>query len=576
MKRIFGAALVATSALATMGAAAAPQHDVIIRGGTIYDGSGKPGFVGDVVVDKDRVTYVGPHASGGARRVIDARGRAVAPGFINMLSWSTESLLVDGKAQSELRQGVTLEVMGEGDSMGPLNDKMKRLARERQGDVKFDVDWTTLDQYLTKLEKKGIAPNVASFVGATTVRTHVLGEEDVDPTPAQLKEMQGLVRKAMEDGAMGVGSSLIYSPANYAETPELTALMTEAGKCGGMYISHMRSEGDRLVEAVDELISIARQSGAPAEIYHLKAAGKANWGKLDTVIAHIEAARKDGVRITTDMYTYTAGATGLDAFMPPWVQSGGLEAWIAHMKDPAVRKRVLADMRDPNPKWENLGAKAGPEGMLLLAFKNPALKKYTGKTLAAVAKEMGESPEDAAIDLVIQDGSRVGVAYFLMSEDNVARQTGLPWMSFGSDADAQAPEGVFLQSSEHPRAYGNFVRFLGKYVRNGHTATLPDAIRRLSHLPAQNLSLKDRGLLAPGYFADVVVFDPKTVTDHSTYDKPQQYATGVDWVLVNGGVALANGEPTGASTGRVVRGRAWTGAPGGGCKASAKEWTWAW
>ena len=475
-----------------------------------------------------------------------------------------------------LRQGVTLEVMGEGDSMGPLTQKMKDLEKARQGDFKYDIDWTTLDQYLNKVEKMGISPNVASFVGATTVRVNVLGEDDIDPTPPQLDEMRRIVHQAMEDGALGVGSSLIYAPASYAETPELTALVTEAGKCGGMYISHMRSEGDRLTEAVDELISIARDSGAPAEIYHLKAAGRSNWGKLDPVIDRIEAARKAGIRISADMYTYTAGATGLDASMPTWVQSGGLEKWIKRLKDPATRAKVKAEMKDPHAGWENLGLHAGPEGVLFVGFKNPALRKYIGHTLAEVARDRGVSPEDAAIDLVIEDGSRVDTIYFLMKEENVARQTGLPWVSFGSDAEASAPEGLFLHSSTHPRAYGNFARFLGKYVRDEKTATLPDAIRRLSHLPVSNLSIPDRGLLRKGYYADVVVFDPATIADHATYEKPMQFATGVDWVLVNGGVAMAHGELTGQPTGRAVRGRAWKGYPGGGCKASAKDWKWAW
>jgi N-acyl-D-amino-acid deacylase len=575
MNRMMLASCAAAASMALIGAAPA-QYDVVVRGGAIYDGSGGAPFTGDVAIAKDRIVYVGPKSPRRGKLEIDARGKAVSPGFVNMLSWATESLLMDGKAQSDLRQGITLEVMGEGDSMGPLTPRMKALGKERQGDFKYDIDWTTLDQYLTKVEKKGISPNVASFVGATTVREYVLGEDDVDPTPAQLDEMRRLVRQAMEDGAMGVGSSLIYAPASYAETPELTALVTEAGKCGGMYISHMRSEGDRFEQAVDELIQIARESGAPAEIYHLKAAGRGNWTKLDPVIAKIEAARKSGVRISADMYTYTAGATGLDAAMPTWVQSGGLEKWIANLKDPAIRAKVKAEMRDPKAGFENLALHAGPGGVLFADFKNPALRKYIGKTLAEVARERGVSPEDAAIDLVIEDGSRVGTIYFLMKEENVARQTGLPWMSFGSDAEASAPEGLFLNGSTHPRAYGNFARFLGKYVRDEKTSTLPDAIRRLTHLPTSNLSIKDRGLLQKGYYADVVVFDPATIADHATFEKPMQFATGVDWVLVNGGVAMSHGELTGLPTGRVVRGRAWTGHAGGGCKASAKAWTWAW
>lgn len=566
----------ALALLACMGAApAAPDYDAVIRGGTVYDGTGGAPFVGDVAVKGDRIVYVGPHAPGRGAQELDAKGKAVSPGFINMLSWANETLLADGRGQSDLRQGVTLEVMGEGDSMGPLNADMKRLAKERESDIKYDVDWDTFGQYFEMLEKRGISPNVASFVGATTVRGYVLGEADVQPTPAQLDQMRGLVRQAMEEGALGVGSSLIYAPATYAKTPELIALASESARCGGMYISHMRSEGDRLTEAVQETIDIARGSGGPAEIYHLKAAGRANWSKLDQVIGMVEKARADGTRITADMYTYTAGATGLDAAMPPWVQSGGREAWIERMKDPAVRARVVKEMRDPKAGYENLYLHAGAEGTLLLAFKNDKLKPLTGKTLAEVARMRGESPEETAIDLVIEDGTRVGVAYFLMSEDNVRRQTALPWVSFGSDEGAPAPEGVFLKSNAHPRAYGNFDKLLAKYVREDKALTLPEAVRKLSGLPAANLSLKDRGLLKAGYFADVVVFDPATVQDHATYEKPHQFSTGVSDVMVNGGWALKAGEPTGAPTGRFVRGRAWTGQPGGGCRAKASDWTWA-
>ncbi len=557
-------------------AASPPAYDVVIRNAQIYDGSGGAPFKGDVAIGEGRIAYVGPHAPGSARTTIDAGGKAVSPGFINMLSWATDSLIADGRGLSDLKQGVTLEVMGEGTSMGPLSPAMKLLETQRMGDIKYPIEWTTLDQYLTWLEKRGIAVNVASFVGAATVREHVLGEGDVDPTPEQLLAMRKLVVEAMEDGALGVGSSLIYAPASYAETPELTALATEAGRCGGIYISHMRSEADRLLEAIDELIEISRVSGAPAEIYHLKQAGRANWDKLDPAIARIEAARAKGQRITADMYSYTAGSTGLDAAMPPWVQAGGVEQWIAQMKDPVVRAKVIAEMRQEKPSFENLYRHAGADGTLLVGFKNPALKGLTGKTLAEVAKARGISPEDAAIDLVIEDGSRVQVVYFLMSEENVARQTALPWMSFGSDASAQAPEGVFLKSSTHPRAYGNFARVLGKYVRKEKTTSLADAVRRLSAFPAQNLGLTDRGLLKVGYHADVVVFDPKTIGDRGTYEKPQQFATGVSHVLVNGKLVLADGEPTGVAAGQAVRGRAWKGWAEGGCKLTAKDWSWAW
>jgi len=569
--------LAAVAAALNLGAAKAPAaaYDLVVRGGEILDGSGGAPHIGDVAVKGDRIVFVGPHAPGRGLSEIDARGKAVAPGFINMLSHSEDSLIADGRGLSELRQGVTLEVMGEGGSIGPLTPAMQKVVEQRERDIKFPVTWNTLDEGLETLARRGIALNIASFVGATTVRVNVLGEDDVQPTPAQLERMRQLVRQAMRDGAMGVGSALIYAPATYARTDEIAALATEAGRCGGIYISHMRSEGDRLVEAADELIEISRRSGAPAEIFHMKASGRDNWGKEQTLIDHVEAARARGQRITADMYTYTAGSTGFDAAMPTWVQAGGVEAWIARLKDPATRAKVVAEMHQAHPKdWENLFAQAGAEGTILVGFKNPALKPLTGNTLAEVAKARGTSPEDTVIDLVVADGSRVQVVYFLMSEANVARQMRLPWVSFGSDASAQAPEGVFLLSSTHPRAYGNFVRVLGKYARDEKLLTLPEAVRRLAALPAHNLGLHDRGLLKAGDFADIVVFDPKTVADHAIYVKPQQFATGVSDVVVNGRQVLKSGEPTGVAAGRVVRGRGWTGWKDGGCRASAKDWAW--
>ncbi|MBW3618404.1 MAG: D-aminoacylase [Proteobacteria bacterium] len=563
------ALVVALVASACASTADREPFDVVVRGGSIYDGSGGAPFAGDLGVRGDRIAYVGPRAPGRGRSEIDARGKAVSPGFINMLSWANETLLVHPEAESDLRQGVTLEVFGEGWSMGPWTEEMKRRELQRQGDIKFDVAWTTLDEYLRHLERRGVSPNVASFVGATTVRMHELGEGDVDPTPEQLARMRALVRRAMEDGALGVGSSLIYAPAFFAETPELTALAGEAAMCGGIYISHIRNESTRLVEAVDELIAISRASGAPAEIYHLKQSGRSNWGKLDEVIARVEDARRSGLRITADMYTYPASSTGLDASMPLWVQEGGLEAWVARLKTPETRARVIKEMREQGRLRE-----AGPEGVLLVGFKTAGLKPLVGRTLAQVAKERGVSPEEAAVDLVAEDGSRVDVIYFTMSEDNVRRQTALPWMSFGSDAGAREPEGVFLQSSTHPRAYGNFARLLGKYVREEKTTTLQDAVRRLTSLPASNLGLKDRGALKPGFFADVVVFDPASIKDNATFEKPQQFATGVSHVLVNGALTLSDGEPTGQRAGRVVRGRGWRGWPDGGCRASARDWAW--
>ncbi|WP_447930247.1 N-acyl-D-amino-acid deacylase family protein [Sphingopyxis fribergensis] len=539
--------------LSASAAAQAPAYDLIIRGGTIYDGSGKPPVVGDVAIKDDRIVAVGK-VVGTAKTEVSAKGMAVAPGFINMLSWATESLIADPKSQSDIRQGVTLEVMGEGWSMGPMNATMKALETERQGDIKYPIEWTTLGDYLGWLEKRGVSTNVASFVGAATVRVHELGEGDVDPTPEQLARMRALVKQAMNDGAMGVGSSIIYAPGSYAETDELVALTSEAAKCGGMYISHMRSEGDRIEEAVDELIDISRRSGAPAEIYHLKMAGRSNWGKLDTIVKKIEDARAAGLKITTDMYTYTAGATGLDAAMPTWVQAGGLEEWIKRLKDPAIRARVAAEMKQPGTDWENLYFGAGADKMILSGFKNDALKPLTGKTLAEVAAMRGKPAEEVAMDLVVEDGSRVGTVYFLMSEDNVRRQVQLPWMSFGSDAASQATEGVFLKSGAHPRTYGNFARLLGRYVRDEKLISLEQAVYRLTTLPATNLGIKDRGALKPGYYADVVVFDPATIGDRSTFEKPHQYSVGMRDVFVNGVGVLRNGEHSGATPGRAVRG----------------------
>jgi N-acyl-D-amino-acid deacylase len=560
------------AAFALVPAVHATNYDLVIRNGMIYDGSGKPPYKGEVAIRGERIAYVGKARNSGAKRVIDAKGHAVSPGFINMLAHPEETLLVDGRALSDLKQGVTLEVMGEF-SMGPLNPDMTKRLLASQGDIKYPVSWTTLDGYLTMLEKRGIAPNVASYVGAGTVRSFVLGFGNTQPDAEQLKAMQGLVRTAMEEGALGLTTALIYTPDTYARTPELIALAQESGRCGGLYSAHMRSEGDRIEAAVDETIAIARASGAPAHIYHLKMAGKDNWGKLDKVVAAIELARAGGTRITADMYTYTAGATGLDAAMPPWVQEGGLEDWIKRLRDPALRKKVVAEMREAHPAtWENLYGAAGAEGTMLLEMKNPVLKPLIGKTLAQVARERGVSPEDAAIDLVIEDGSRVGIAYFLMSEENVRRQTALPWMSFNSDAGAYAPEGVFLQSSTHPRAYGNFARLFAQYVRKDGALSVQEAVRKLTSLPADTLSLVDRGRLKAGAYADVAVFDPATIQDHATFAAPHRLATGVSHVIVNGKLALDNGTPTGAASGQVVRGRAWKGAPGGGCRVSAADW----
>ncbi len=532
-----------------------PDYDTIIRNGTIYDGTGAAPIVADLAINADTIAFIGDLSEKSAKEEFDAKGQAVSPGFINMLSWATESLILDGRSQSDIRQGVTLEVMGEGWSMGPLNEDMKMEAVEAMGDLKYDIEWTTLGEYLQYLEDKGISTNVASFVGATTLRIHEIGYEDRAPTAEELERMKILAATAMEEGALGIGSSLIYAPAFYAKTNELIELCNVAAKYDGMYISHMRSEGDYWLEAIDELLHIAKEANIPAEIYHLKAGGKSNWEKLDAAIAKIDSARTAGLQITTDMYNYVAGATGLDASMPPWVQEGGYDAWAERLQDPEIRAKVKAEMMAKGDGWENLYFAAGSAAKLILnGFKNDSLKYLTGKTLKEVAELRGTGYEETAMDLVWQDGSRVGTIYFLMSEENVKRQIALPYMSFGSDAESLAPEGIALKYNPHPRAYGNFARLLGKYVRDEKVISLTEAIRKLSYQPATNLKLKKRGMLTPGYYADVVVFDPESIADHATFDNPHQYSTGVSDVWVNGTRVLKNGEHTGASGGRFVKG----------------------
>jgi N-acyl-D-amino-acid deacylase len=553
--------------LLSSAAVPAADYDVLIKGGTIYDGSGGAPFVGEIAIKGDKIVYVGPQAPGTAAKMVDATGEAVSPGFINMLSWANEDLIADGRGMSDTYQGVTLEVFGEGDSMGPLTPDMKRLELKRQTDIKYPIKWTTLGGYLNWLTRKGITPNVTSFIGATTVRVHELGEKDVDPTPAQLDRMRALVRQAMKEGAVGVGTSLIYAPATYAETPELVALATEAANCGGMYISHMRDEGPKLLEAIDELVTISRESGAPAEIYHYKQAGKSNWGKIDAAIARVEEARASGLRITADMYTYAASSTGFDAAFPTWMQDGGLEAWIKRLRDPKLREQAIAEMKGPKGTENAKLVVDEPDKVLLVGLKTPKLKPLTGKTLGEVARMRRKSPAEVAADLIVEDGTRIQVVYFSMNPDNVKREVALPWMSFGSDAGSQAPEGVFLKSSTHPRAYGNVARLLGHFVRDEKATTLASAIHRLSWLPATNLGIRGRGALKQGYYADVVVFDPAKIRDNGTFEKPQQLASGVNDVFVNGVQVLKDGKHTGAKPGRFVRGPGWTGWPdGGACK----------
>jgi N-acyl-D-amino-acid deacylase len=554
--------------------AADQPHDLVIRNALIYDGSGSKPYRGELAVDGDRISYVGTGSAGKAKTQIDAKGRAVSPGFIDMMGHSEESLLIDGRGVSGLKQGVTLDIFTE-DSMGPWSPEMAKRMAARQGDIKYPVNWSSLGEYLDRLQQHGIAPNVASFVGEGIVRVNVLGESNVQPTPAQLKEMGALVHKSMEEGALGLTTALIYAPNNYARTPELVAMAQESARCGGIYTAHMRSEGDHIEDAVQETIDIAKASGAPAEIHHFKFIGQDNWNKRDKVVSMITAARASGVRITADMYTYTAGGTAVDASLPPWAHDGGPEAMVAHLKDPSFRAKVIAAMREPHPTdWENLYQQAGAQGMLLLAVRKTELKPLIGKTIAQIARQRGVSAEDAIVDLVIEDDAGAGAAYTIISESNIEKQIVLPWLSSGSDAESSAPEGAFLLSSTHPRAYGNFARLFAKYVRDEQLLPVEEAVRKLTSLPADVLSINDRGRLKTGHYADIVIFDPAKIQDHSTYEKPMQYATGVSDVIINGKLALKDGEPTGAASGRALRGRAWTGWPGGGCRAASGDWTW--
>src|SRR5882762_6420855 len=532
------------------------SFDVIIRNGTVYDGTGAEPRQADVAIRGDQIAGVGPAVAGAkANTVIDAKGLAVAPGFINMLSWSTESLIQDGHSQSEIRQGVTTEIMGEGESMGPVNDRVREHKIREQTDIKYDIAWNTLAEYLQYLEKRGVSCNVASFIGATTIREYVVGYEDKQPTPEQLDQMRELVRKEMEAGALGIGTSLIYPPAFYAKTEELIELCQVAAKYQGKYISHMRSEGSRLLEALDELIRISREAKIPAEVYHIKVSGQQNWPKIDDLLSRIETAQKEGLKITADMYTYTAGGTGLDASLPPWTEDGGYPALFKRLRDPAMREKIKAEVQKPTGAWENLYLDAGgPDHILLAEFRSEKLKPFTGKTLAEIARMRGKDTIDTAMDLIAEDESRVGTLYFIISEDNVKKELAKPWISFGSDEASQAPEDVFLKSNPHPRAYGNFARLLGKYVRDEKVIPMKEAIRRLSGLPATNLGLDHRGFLKEEMFADVVVFDPAIIADRATFNKPHQYAVGMKHVFVNGVQVIKDGEHTGAKPGRALWG----------------------
>lgn len=547
--------VIALAWMITLGCAQREDYDIIIRNGMIYDGTGSKPYKADLAINADTIAFIGDLSNAKGRKEIDAEGKQVTPGFINMLSWANESLIEDGRSMSNIHQGVTLEIMGEGWSMGPFNDALKKLQKEDQTNIRYDIEWTTLGEFLKFLEKKGISTNVASYVGATTVRTYVIGEENRKATPEELQKMRRLVREAMEEGALGLGTSLIYPPGFFADTEELIELSKEVAAYDGIYISHMRNEGNKLLEAVDELITIAREAGVRAEIFHLKAAGKNNFHKIDQVIEKVENARKEGLAITADMYTYTAGATGMTAGLPPSLEDGGFGELRKRLMDPAIRKKMEAAMRSNPMDWDNLYYAAGsPENVILLSFRQDSLKKYIGKSLAEVAKIRGTNPEATAIDLIIQDSSRLGVAYYFISEENLRKQIQLHWMSFGSDASSQAPEGNFLQANPHPRAYGNFARLLEKYVREEQLITLEEAVYKLSGLPATNLKLHKRGFLKTGYYADVNVFDIQNIKEKTTFSNPHQLSEGMDHVFVNGGHVLENGKHTGIFSGRFVKG----------------------
>jgi N-acyl-D-amino-acid deacylase len=540
---------------AVAASAFAQEFDVIIKGGTVYDGSGgEPRHV-DVAIRGNRIAGLGDFSKATAKNIVDATGLAVAPGFINMLSWSNESLIQDGRSQSEIRQGVTTEIMGEGESMGPVNDRVREHMLRQQTDIKYEIKWNTLAEYLRYLESRGVSCNVASFIGAATIRENVIGFEDKAPTPQQLDEMRELVRKEMEAGALGIGTALIYPPAFYAKTEELIELCKVAAKYKGKYISHMRSEGNQLLEALDELIRISREANIPAEVYHIKAAGQKNWSKIDNLLSKIESAQKEGLNIRANMYTYTAAGTGLDACLPPWTENGGYPALFKRLRDPATREKIAAEVSKDSDQWENLYIAAGsPDRIILVGFKSDKLKPLTGKTLAEVAKMRGKDPITTIMDLIAEDESRIGAIYLVMSEENVKKEMTKPWISFCSDEASQAPEGVFLKSNPHPRAYGSFARVLGKYARDEKVITLSEAVRRLSAQPATNLGLDHRGLLKEGMFADVVVFDPAAIADRATFEKPHQYAVGMKHVFVNGVQVIRDGEHTGAKPGRALWG----------------------
>lgn len=533
----------------------------LLRDGTIYDGTGADPTNADILISGDRISAIGDLRDVSADRTIDLDGLAVAPGFINMLSWATESLIEDGRSMSDIKQGVTLEVMGEGTSMGPLSDEMKETRDTilSTADITYDIEWTTLGEYLEFLERKGVATNVASFVGSATLRIHAAGYDDRAVSVSEMAEMKRLLHEAMREGAMGMSAALIYPPATYQSTEELVELCRVVAQYDGMYITHLRSEGNRFMEALDELIHIMRATGVSGEVYHLKATGSQNWRKMDQAIEKIEAARAAGLALTADMYTYAYSGTGLASCIPPWAHDGGFDKLIERLKHPETREKIKAEMNGPATDWENMFYENDNDGIFLAGFANRELRRYQGVTLSEVMSERGTSAADTVIDLLIEDNSRIFTLYFRMTEDNLRVQVQLPWVSFCSDAGSIANEGNFLSYHPHPRAYGSFARVIGKYVRDEGLVTLQDAVRRLSGFAADNLKIAGRGYLKPGCFADIAIFDPEQVQDHSAPGDPHRYSEGMAHVFVNGTQVLEQGEHTGALPGRVVRGPGWTG-----------------
>jgi N-acyl-D-amino-acid deacylase len=538
-------------------AAQSPTFDLVIRNGRLVDGTGSPWYSGDLGIRDGRIAAIGRLDSAQAKQTVDARGQVVAPGFIDMLGQSELAILANPSLPSKIFQGITTEITGEGGSPAPLNDAIVAADRAGYEQLGIEPDWRTLAGYYARLEHQGMGINMATYVGATQVRRVVLGEDDKDPTPGQLEQMRALVRQAMRDGAVGLSTSLQYPPAPYAETPELIALASEAARLGGVYATHLRNESDEILPALDEAIRIGREAGIPVEVWHLKTAGKKNWGRMPEVVAKIDSARTAGVDIAADTYAYTAWFNSLSSFVPPWAHDGGTARLLERLRDPQTRQRIRREMETPSLGWDNSWQKiSGPDAILIGAVRNPALRKYQGKTLADLAKERGGDGIEALLDFLVDDQAFTAVAVFGMSEPDVALALEQPWVSINCDSEGAAPDGILSKSHPHPRAYGTFPRILRKYVREEKRLTLEDAIRKFTSLAAQRMRIGDRGVLKVGMWADVVVFDPAMVRDRATFAQPHQLAAGMRWVLVNGVPVIADGKATGARPGKVLRGPA--------------------